>query len=245
MSSPAANPLHQYRTSRSVRHSKDRALNEREFELLLEGASQLSESPYYYAPDPPLVIYALGRLGMRRGELAHLREQWINWRQKTIEIPPQSSCNMGPDGEVCGSCRQLARQRVDHADGLTLDEALEHMWAPKTEAGARAIYYGHDTRAEMYLERYFDNDAYTRFEASGTAIGRRVKKAAENARELEPEDVHPHGLRATTATHLAGKGLGIYQLMQFMGWERASTAQAYVSRNSMNTAKALDSLDSV
>jgi len=55
-------------------HSKEDALSEREFELLLEAASRLSASDYYYTPDPEFTIYVLGRLGLRRGELAHLRE---------------------------------------------------------------------------------------------------------------------------------------------------------------------------
>jgi len=152
---------------------------------------------------------------------------------------------MGPDRTICGECRQAAKQRVEHADELTYEEALKWVWTPKTEAGARKIYYGHDTRAEMYLERYFDSDEYERFEASGTAISRRVKKAAEATDELDPEEAHPHGLRATAATYLAGRGLGIYQLCQFFGWEQSQTAENYISRNSVNTAKALDGMESL
>lgn len=244
-SNGSQNPLHRYGHSGStVQHSKDRALNEREFELLLEGAQRLADSPYYFDADPPMTVYVLGRLGLRRGELAHLEESWIDWRQKMITIPPHEPCDRGEDGGPCGYCRQAARQRVEYADGLTLKDALQYVWVPKTESGARQIYYGHDTRAEMYLERYFGHEAYSRYEASSTAISRRVKKAAENAPELSPEKVHPHGLRATAATHLAGKGLGIYQLMQFFGWRQSTTAEAYVSRNSVKTATQLDALDS-
>lgn len=244
MSAPAhaGNPLHQYRSSRDIRHSKDRSLDEREFELLLEGAHQLARSDHYYDPDPPMTIYVMGRLGLRRGELVHMRESWINWREKRIEIPAHSPCDMGKGGIVCGDCKQQAQQRVEHADGLSLEEALRLSWAPKTEAGVRHVYYGHDTRAEMYLERYFGSDEYTRYEPSGTAVSRRVKRAAELAPEMDPEDVHPHGLRSTAATQFAAEGLGIYQLMQVMGWVKMSTAEAYISRNSVKTAKALDAL---
>jgi integrase len=246
MSAPSqsSNPLHQHgRSGTSIRHSKDRALNERQFELLLEGALELSDSPYYYAADPPLVVYALGRLGLRRGELAHLKESWVDFREKMIRIPAHEPCQLGDDGGPCGLCRQSAKQRVEHADDLTMEEALNWTWAPKTEAGARDVFFGHDVRAELYLERYFSNPDYTQFEASGTAISRRVKKAAEEAAELEPENVHPHGLRATAATHMASKGIGQYQLMQFFGWKQASTAENYISRNSVNTARQLQGLD--
>lgn len=242
---PAVNPLHQYRSSgNDVQHSKEKALTEREFELLLEGARELGRQDYYYKHDPELVVYVLGRLGLRRGELVHLDESWINWRESMIEIPTYSPCTGGRDGGPCGECRQSARQRVDHADGdLTVEEALNWMWTPKTEAGSRKVYFGHDTRAQMYLERYFAADAYTRFEASGSAVTRRIDRAAEEAPELSPGITTPHGLRSTAASHMAGRGLGVYQLCQIMGWVKTSTAEAYVSRNSTSTAKALDGLD--
>lgn len=243
MSAPVqgSNPLHQYR-GRSITHSKENALDEREFELLLEGARELSQSQHYYAPDPELTIYLMGRLGLRRGELVHMHEDWINWREKQIEIPPHQPCEMGKDGEICGDCRQKARQRVDHADELTLEEALEHSWVPKTEAGVRDIYFGHDVRAELYLERYFASDEYDRFEPSGTGIARRVTRSAELAPELHPDVTHPHGLRATAASHFADRDLGIYQLKQVMGWCRLDTAEAYISNSSVQTAKALDDI---
>jgi len=69
------NPLHQAgRSGDTVRHSKEDALDTREFELLLEGARQLKQSDYYYDHDPEFTIYVLGRLGLRRGELCHLDE---------------------------------------------------------------------------------------------------------------------------------------------------------------------------
>lgn len=239
---PQSNPLHQYRGSRSITHSKEAALDEREFELLLEGAKALGRTDHYYAPDPPLAIYLMGRLGMRRGELVHMHESWINWREKQIEIPPQQPCEKGKDGDICGDCRQKARQRVEHADELTLEEALEHSWVPKTEAGIRDIYFGHDIRAQMFLERYFDSEEYTRYEASGTGVSRRVTRSAELAPGLVDDSTHPHGLRATAASHFADRDLGIYQLKQVMGWKLLSTAEAYISNSSVQTAKALDGI---
>jgi integrase len=236
------NPIHQYGQQRNtIRHSKEDALTEREFELLLEGARELAESPYYYQPDPELTIYTLGRLGLRRSELVHLQESWIDWHQQMIRIPSHEPCRLGRDGGPCGDCRQAAKQRVKHADGdLSLDEALSYMWAPKSAAGARDVYFGHDVRATLYLERYFSSDEYTRYEASGTAVTRRVHQAAERG-GLDPDSVYPHCLRATAATHMiATRDLGIYQLCQIMGWQQLSTAQHYIARNSQRTARSLD-----
>jgi integrase len=237
-----SNPIHQSgRSGSKVTHSKDRALNEREFELLMEGARELSQSDYYYKHDPEFVIYTLGRLGLRRGELAHMSEDWINWRKQMIEIPTHDACSKGVDGEICGDCKQLAKQRVEYSDTLSLEEAMEWMWVPKTEAASRDIYFGFDTRAEMYIERYFSSEEYSRFEASGTAISRRVKQSAELALELNPDEINPHALRATAATYHSGR-LKVLSLMQFMGWCQPSTAKVYFSRNGDNTARQLNSV---
>lgn len=237
------NPLHEWGHSGSdVTHSKEDALSDREFELLLEGAKELSRSEYYYDPDPEMVVYVLGRLGLRRGELVHLDEDWIDWREQRIEIPAYAPCNRGQGNRACGECRQSARQRVEYAGGgLSFEEACDWMWTPKTEAGVREVYYGHDTRAELYLERYFAADGYDRFEASGSAVSRRVERAAELAPELDPDGVYPHCLRATAASSFSSC-LDVYGLKQIMGWEQLSTSKAYISRNSDSTAHQLDAL---
>jgi integrase len=240
------NPIHAAgRSGTDVSHSKEDALDDREFELLLEGARKLGESDYYYGPDPLFTIQVLGRLGLRRGELAHLSEEWIDWRNEMIVIPDHHDCGKGTDGDVCGYCRQLARQRVEYADGgLSMEEAVSWMWVPKTAAAAREIYFGFDARLKLAIERYFSGDAYSRYEPSGTAINRRVKKAAERAPELNPEDVRPHSLRATAATYHAGRGLELLPLMQMFGWSQPQTAEIYIGRSGTNTARQLDSIHS-
>lgn len=242
------NPIHAAgRSAQTVRHSKEDALTSRQFERLLEGARELGDSDYYYTPDPVFAIYAMGRLGLRRGELTHLREEWIDYRAEMIEIPSHDRCTFGKDGGPCGYCRQLAAQRVEYAaenddvEDLDLETALEWVWVPKTKAAAREIYYGWDPRATMYLERYFDSEEYDRYEASGTAIGRRVTKAAELA-GLDADALHPHALRATAATFHAARGLPATALMQMFGWCNLSTAEVYIGRNSGNTKRQLDGI---
>lgn len=242
----SSNPLHlNGQSGSSVRHSKEDALPEMEFEKLLEGARELADSPYYYDADPEFTIYVLGRLGLRRGELAHLEEDWIDWRQKMIKIPEHETCTKARgEDEVCGYCRQLAEQRVEYADDLSLEEAESWMWVPKTEAAARDIYFGFDPRAELYIERYFDSDEYTAYEAGSNAVNRRVKKAAEKADGIDPEHLSPHKLRATAATYHASRGLKMLQLMQYMGWANPSTAEVYIGRSGENTARSLDAIHS-
>jgi len=240
------NPIHASgRSGSDVHHSKEDALDDREFELPLEGARDLADSPYYYDHDPVFVVMVLGRLGLRRGELAHLEEHWIDWRNEMIRIPDHERCTRSQDGDdPCGYCHQIARQRVEISDDLTMSQALDWMWVPKTAAAAREIYFGFDARLKLAIERYFESSEYTRFEASGTAINRRVKKAAERAPELDPENVRPHSLRATAATYHAGRGLELLPLMQMMGWAQPATAEIYIGRSGVNTARQLDSIHS-
>ena len=239
----SSNPLHDAgRSGSNVRHSKEDALSEREFELLLEGAREINNH-HYYDPDPEFIISVLGRLGLRRGELVHMKESWINWRDKTIEIPSHEPCDFGMEGEVCGYCKQMAQQRADYAgNDLTYEDAIEWVWVPKTEAAARTIYFGFEPRLEIYIERYFDNPNYDRVEVSGTAIGRRVKKAAKEADEIDPTHISPHSLRATCATYHAGRGLKLLSLMQMMGWVKPETAEIYIGRNSEKTKNQLNSI---
>lgn len=241
----AENPIHAAgRSADGVHHSKEDALTAREFERLLEGARELARSDFYYDPDPELVVALLGRLGLRRGELVHLREEWIDWPRKMLRIPQHDPCDFGADGGPCGYCTQLARQRAAYAGAdLSVEEALEWVWVPKTAAAAREIYFGWSPRTELYLERYFDSPAYDRFEASGTAVNRRVKQAAENA-GLNHEALSPHPLRATAATYHAARGLSPTSLTQMFGWENLATAEIYISKNSGNTARELESIHS-
>lgn len=221
-----------------VTHSKEDALDDRDFELLLEGAGSMRD---YYGIQSKFAVMVLGRLGLRRGELAHMRESWVDWRRQLICIPLQQDCHKGKDGGICGYCRGLAEQRVHYADDdLEQDEAEEWQWRAKTPAASREVYWGFDPRVELYMERFFDR--FSAWEWSAQAINRRVKKAAENAPGLTREDVRPHSLRATAASHHAGRGLEMHALMQHFGWAQASTADCYLSRNSKNTARQLDSI---
>jgi len=179
-------------TSKSApRHSADDALEDREYQLLLEGCHALED---YYSIEARLIVLAAGRLGMRVGEIIHMREDWIDWRRRMIEIPQHEPCTKGRDGGICGYCRQLAEQRVDHNDDVSLEEALRHRWNPKTDAAVRSIPFDFDPRCEIVLERYFEK--YDEFQGSHSAVHRRLDKAVNQVEELDGKRVYPHALRA-------------------------------------------------
>jgi len=228
------NPRQYNSDGTTVHHSKADALDDREFELLLEGAEQLKD---YFALEAKFVILVAGRLGLRAGEICHMKEEWIDSRRRMIEIPPLQHCDMGEDGGICGSCEQAAKQKAKHNEKITLEQARASMWSPKTDAAAREVPFDATPRAELVVERYFDR--FDRFQTSQTGVNRRVNSAAEEARELDPADVRPHGLRATAATRYAARGLDVIALQSMFGWSQLSTAQSYIRRSGENTARAI------
>jgi len=223
-------------SSDSVRHSKEDALSEREFELLLEGAAEMRD---YYGIQAQFATLVLGRLGLRRGELAHMDESWMNYRDKMISIPLQDDCHGEREGDgPCGYCRRLAKQQAERSEDATFEDRLDVQWQPKTEAAARDVYYGFSARVELFMERFFDR--FDEWVWSAQAVNRRIDKAIETA-DLDAR-VTPHTLRATAATFHASRGLEMHALMQHFGWCQPSTAKVYLARNGQNTARQLDAI---
>lgn len=216
------------------RHSKEDALDDREYQLLLEGAMAMEE---YYGFQARFAILVMGRLGLRRGELAHLQEDWIDWRDNMIEIPSYEACTKGKEGGRCGYCRKQAKQEVRHNEDVTIREALAYRWHPKTEAAARKVPFDFDPRAHLVIERWFDK--YDSWPLSCQAVNRRVERAAEEAEGLDPTTIYPHCLRATAASYHAGRGLPTIALQALMGWADVSTAKKYVQQSGKNTARQL------
>lgn len=222
------------------RHSKRDALSNREFELLLKGARELND---YQSLQARFVIFMAGRLGIRKGELTHMTKEWVDWRRNMICIPYHEPCIKARDSlDICGYCRQNAKQRFEHNPDLDMEESEQMQWVAKTEEAARDIPFDFHPRVELLVEEFFDR--WEAWPVSANAVTRRVKKAAEHS-ELEDETrVYPHGLRATAASYHAARGLEVLPLQSLMGWAQVSTAHNYVQASGENTARALNSVHS-
>lgn len=220
-------------------HSKDNALSDREYQLLLEGAGNMRD---YYGFQARFIILACGRLGMRAGEVAHMTAEWVDWRRNMIIVPEYQPCTKGNNGGICGYCLGGCRQKVEHNEDVTLEEARSYAWSPKTDASVREIPFDFDPRTELAIERFFSK--YDEYPCSRQSINRRVKRAAEEAPELDREGIYPHCLRATAATQMAARGLDVLPLQSMFGWSKLSTAQNYIKSSGENTARALHSIHS-
>jgi integrase len=250
-----------------TQHSKEFALSPREFELLLEGAHQIEKERQ--REEAKFAILVTGRLGLRAGELIHMTEDWIDWRQRRIEIPRQTDCHLGKGDGPCGYCQQLAQQMVDvhndpesemsrarerfinrHLDSgfqtgdqLSLDDVLQLRWFAKTDAACREVPFSHNARVELVIERFFeDRDGWN---MSKSALNRRLNKALRLADGLDEQSTMPHGLRATAATYLSEQDIDSLTLKSILGWSDMQTAQNYLAESAGRTERALQRIRSV
>jgi len=103
-------------------HARDDALSPREFEQLITASHQIDDG---IGLECRALLYLTGRLGLRKGEVAHLSEDWIDWNDRMLTIPEHDRCTKGTnDDEVCGYCRRRAKDRAD-ANNITQSEAVD------------------------------------------------------------------------------------------------------------------------
>lgn len=252
-----------------VRYSREDALSEREFVLLLEGAERLKE---WKQLQTKFVIMAAGRMGMRGGEIAHVSTDWVNESKNTISIPQHDRCTKGSnDGEICGYCRHRVEdyldthnkdrneivRNIDDEFGDTIDDdAKEQIVESRLEEdnedydNVKERWWQPKTDASVRTIPYDFNvrlqltierffDQYDQFPKSKATINRRIDAAAE-ASELE-KNVYPHCLRATAATTHASRDVSPYALMSVMGWRDMDTARTYVAASDESAAREIRS----
>lgn len=250
--------------SATVRHSKEDALSDSQFEHLVEATYDLDD---YYGLQSRFVVFTAGRLGLRGGEIGHMTEAWVDWDEDRIRIPPHEPCTNGRGGTICGHCTQKARQmartrtvnRYDrrHAEldfkselepggGAAVaavvdgDEFYDRCWTPKTDAAVRDVPFDALPRTTHVIRQFFDR--YSEWPHGYQAVYRRAKRAARECDEVETDDLYPHALRATSASFWAGRNLGPTALKSLMGWKQYQTARRYVEESGERTAAAMRSV---
>ena len=96
--------------------SSDEALRQPTFVRLYRGAFEIDN------PDRCLktayIILLAGRLGLRTGEIQHVREAWIDWRRGEIAIPRHDPCG-------CMNCWIAAKRKAADDDDSVRDEIVE------------------------------------------------------------------------------------------------------------------------
>lgn len=215
-----------------TRNSHQDSITVEQFERLLEAARDL---PAPYGEECEYVLLAAGRLGMRAGELCHLRPSWINTERSQVEIPAHDPCTKGDHDTICGYCSKQAVLAASNNADLALLDAMGERWEPKTKHAIRAIPYDFDEELATRFEELALDGGYQK---SRVSVNRRVDRVAEAA-GMNPDNLYPHALRATAATHHAYRGLPATALQSLMGWADISVANKYVRLSGEQTAKAL------
>jgi len=216
-----------------TRHAHEDALTEQEFEQLLDGAKQLR---------PPLnletmfVILLTGRLGLRIGELAHIKRSWVNFETGLVSIPSVEPCTKGRDGGLCGYCRRQTRRIAEREASVDLEALRTEYWQPKTAAAERAVPFEFSARVANIIAAFFE--AFVEWPYSVHTARRRVSIAAAVASLAQR--IYPHCLRATAASAHAYRGLTVPALQAMMGWAQIDTAEKYIRLSGGRTKAALD-----
>jgi integrase len=223
-----------------TRHSKEDAVDGETFERLVATTYEMDD---YYGLQARFVLFVCGRLGLRSGELAHMTEDWIDWRRSMISIPSHEPCTNGRGDSICGTCKQQADQkaRVRRENGEDPDASGEDFyplaWEPKTDAARREIAFDAVTRADIVIKRFFDR--FDEWPHASQSVNRRVNKLARMTDGVDEADLYPHALRATAATFWAGNQIGPHALQSLMGWSQLSTSRKYISSSGDRTAAAM------
>ncbi|MWG34029.1 tyrosine-type recombinase/integrase [Halomarina oriensis] len=218
--------------------TRERALSEREFELLLEGAGRISDIQRRLETRAAILIG--GRLGLRPGETTHLIASWVDKERQMIQIPLHEACLKGRDGGICGYCRQAVKQRLDYRSNTKFQKLAKDYWTPKTEAASRTIPYHFSYRVRIAVELLLEEHGGWPY--SFSTLQRRLETALELSPELAPDATSLHGLRATAASYHAGRGLDLPALQAMFGWEDIATARQYLNIDGAMTRRALDSV---
>lgn len=220
------------------RNSKADALSDHEFEKLYEAAQRLENK--YYSLQCMFVIMVAGRLGLRRGEIAHMKRDWVDLDEKMVRVPRYEPCQKGRDGGACGYCHRRAEEKAEYNEHISKELALDKRWHPKTEESIREVPFSFSARAEVLMERYWS--VHSEFPDSCQAINRRVERAAEKCESVDADNFYPHALRATAASYHAGRGLSVTPLQSMFGWADLKTPMKYVKKSGKNTARELENI---
>lgn len=249
-------------------YAREDALNARQFE-------HLARATYDFDGNTELqvrfILHVAGRLGLRAGELAHFRADWLNEKEGTLTIPEHESCDFGADGGICGYCRSRAEDYYETRDRTVeewmsvlasdydnppSEDVLREMAEHEQEKSATTMKDALSRRWEPKTEAgsrtvAYDFDVRTQLAVEDfTQEYDRwpLSKATVNRRvnsladkSRVSENVYPHSLRATAASNHAKRDVSKSALMSTMGWVDYQTPGRYVAASAESAMREIRS----
>lgn len=172
------------------------------------------------------VLRVMGELGLRAGELVHIRDEWVDFEQNEIHIPGFDRCDFGDDGGPCGYCKKGAKQRAQKNEEVSYEVALRECWSPKGEFAERSIWFGWDPSLVEIIDEYLLQNGH--YPHSRSSVNRRITTIADECELVDGEDIYPHALRGYAAKYHAREGMRAFQLKEMMGWSDVDGAMDYI-----------------
>lgn len=200
--------------------ARDHMPSKEEFEKLLK-ACELTDHPLLYR----FIVLMTGIIGMRIGEVGHIKETWVDFVREIINIPSHEPCN-------CDYCRNILKKTRKKRTGKkkkntkTFEEELKEYWKPKTPAGVRSIPFGFNREVKEVLQ-----EVMTKYEECPWSP-KQIERRFRYLRDLAGmPHIHAHALRAYAATNFAYAGINAATLQTIMGWDDIETAVKYIRRS--------------
>jgi len=249
-------------------HSREDAITAKEWHRLIQETYNIKKDET--ALECRMILVCCGRLGLRAGEITHLEQKWINWNEKKIQIPKYSNCTKGENQEVCGYCRNRAKDNLE-SNNLTQEEAveaiIEHENLDSEEEiinkAQKLIQEVNVDLQDMIKQSWspktlssarkipFDfnplleiiiENFFDEFNSFNKSFAT-VHRRLDKVVEMSniEKNIYPHALRATAASHQASRDISIYSLMSFMGWTDPATARVYIQSNEQKAANEIRS----
>ena len=191
----------------SVKHSKENALEKPEQQELIRAVSVMKAKDEMKLKYRVLIALTM-EAGLRISEAVQCRKEWFNETEDgvTINIPKE-------DRDI---------------------NNLKKFWQPKTECGAREVFFI-DANVGSMVKTFFISNP------KGLGISR--QRAGQIIKGLgtsiNKPDLHPHALRSTYANNLVYAGVNSNTLCYCMGWSDLKTANNYVKTSKIAARKDL------
>ncbi len=170
--------------------------------------------------DACYAILLIGRLGLRPAELTHLHEDWIDWERGEVQVPARDPC-------ACRHCWADARTlKTDTGTDRSVSEIVsDTCWSPPDgPEGARTIPFGWSRRLTAAIHGVLGERPYLDTDTAG--IEQLLTAAANNAWELDTDEITTDRLRASAGEFLATTGFGPRRLTELLAIDE-ETAGAF------------------
>ena len=199
--------------------AKKNRLTDKQFDQLLRLCTKTKN-----ALENLFMVLVLGVLGLREGELAHLKESWIDFDREEQTIPVHEPCS-------CTYCTNKIKKKLKRE--VTPEEVKKEYWHPKSKNGARTIYFGYHPEIKEVLKEMMDK--YHGCPYSPIAISHRITRLGE----LINLKTYPQALRSTAATRFSHHGISSGSLKSVMGWKHIDMAEHYIASSGVMARKEL------